>query len=73
MAKVSGEVDVVKILEGSNEDDIITEVSAAAIKKAIQAGADPKTVKVVSIDNMPLQYVSVRATRLVIKAVSGLF
>ncbi|KAF4630717.1 hypothetical protein G7Y89_g7427 [Cudoniella acicularis] len=53
MAKVSGEVDVVKILEGVNEGDIIEEVSTAAIRKTVLAGAQLETVKIVSIENMP--------------------
>jgi hypothetical protein len=70
IAKVSGQVDVVRVLEGFNEDDILAEESAEAVSRAVAAGAEPSSVSVVSIDNMPLQYIAVKATRLIIKAVS---
>ncbi|RFU34899.1 hypothetical protein B7463_g1495, partial [Scytalidium lignicola] len=72
MAKVSGEMDVVRVLEGHDETKIIEEVSNQAIEKAVAAGADRSTVRIVGIENMPLQYTAMKATRLVIKAAGQL-
>ncbi|EXJ83126.1 hypothetical protein A1O1_06745 [Capronia coronata CBS 617.96] len=68
IAKISGQVDVVKVLEGLDEDKVVEEVCAEAKKIAIDAGADPESIKIVTIENMPLQYVQMRATRLIIRA-----
>lgn len=71
IAKVSGQVDTVEVLEGRNEDEVIAAACEEARKKAIDAGADPELVQITSIDNMPLEYVATKATRLIIRAVSG--
>lgn len=70
IAKVSGTVDVIKVMEGLNEEDVVNSVCEEAKQRAIDAGADPATVKVIELDNMPLQYVQMRASRIVVRAVS---
>ena len=70
IARVSGQVDIVEVLEGRNEDDVVAAACEDAKKKAVEAGADPDLVQVISIDNMPLEYVAMKATRLIIRAVS---
>lgn len=71
IAKISGQIDVVKVLEGLDEDKVVEEVCSEARKMAIAAGAGPESVRIVTIDNMPLEYVQMRATRLIVRAVSG--
>ncbi|KIX01409.1 uncharacterized protein Z518_09135 [Rhinocladiella mackenziei CBS 650.93] len=72
IAKISGQIDVVKVLEGLDEEKVVEDVCSEAKKLAIDAGADPESVKIVTIENMPLQYVQMRATRLIIRAAGTL-
>lgn len=43
-----------------------------ATNMAIDAGADPASVRIATIENMPLQYVQMKASRIVVRAVSCL-
>ncbi|PVH77600.1 DUF917-domain-containing protein [Cadophora sp. DSE1049] len=72
IAKVAGEVDLIEILDGKDEREIVKAASQAAIKAAIARGADPTDVKIVEIDKIPLQYVSNKATRIRVKAIGRL-
>ncbi|KAK5173555.1 uncharacterized protein LTR77_002236 [Saxophila tyrrhenica] len=72
IARVSGQIDIVKVLEGLEEDKVIAEVCDEARRRAIDAGADVDKVKITEIENLPLQYVSTRASRLVVKAAGPL-
>lgn len=72
IAKVSGTVDIIKVLEGVNEDEIVEAVCEEAKKRAVDAGADPATVKIIELDNMPLEYVQMRASRIIAKAAGPL-
>lgn len=69
IAKVSGQIDTIEILEGRDEQEIIESTKQKASEAAIEAGADRDTVKIVSLENLPLEYSAVKATRLIIKAV----
>lgn len=70
IARISGHVDRVEVLEGRNEEEVVAAACEEAKKKAVEAGADPDLVQITSIDNMPLEYVAMKATRLIIRAVS---
>ncbi|KIX01624.1 uncharacterized protein Z518_09350 [Rhinocladiella mackenziei CBS 650.93] len=72
IAKVAGEVDVIEILAGRDENRAVEMVKKAAIDAAISRGADQRNVEVVEIKKIPLQYVTNKATRFVVKAVGGL-
>ncbi|GAT19449.1 hydantoinase/oxoprolinase [Aspergillus luchuensis] len=72
IAKVSGEVDVVEILEGRDEGAVVEAAKQQAIQAAIERGADKDDVSVVEVDKIPLQYVTNKAVRLVVKAVGKL-
>ncbi|EXJ73955.1 uncharacterized protein A1O5_02249 [Cladophialophora psammophila CBS 110553] len=72
IAKVAGEVDVIEILAGRDEIAAIEAVKKAAIEAAISNGADERDVKIVEIKKIPLQYVTNKATRFVMKAVGSL-
>ncbi len=66
MAKVSGYIDIVNVLEAMDEEKIIEEVWNHAKQKAIVAGADPATVKIIFLENILLQYVQMRVSRIVV-------
>lgn len=72
IAKVAGEIDMIEILEGRDEKAILEEAKQQAIQAAVARGADVSNVKIVAIEKIPLQYVTNKATRLVIKAVGRL-
>lgn len=72
IAKVSGTVDVIKVMENLDEDEVVESVCEEAKQRAVEAGADPSTVKIIELDNMPLQYVQMRASRIVARAAGSL-
>lgn len=72
IAKVSGEVDIIEVLLGRDESEVLESVKRRAIEDAVARGADPGTVSVVKVEKIPLQYVTNKATRLVVKAVGDL-
>lgn len=69
IAKVSGSIDVIKVMENLDEEEVVNSVCEEAKQRAIEAGADPATVRIIELDNMPLQYVQMRASRIVARAV----
>ena len=72
IAQVGGQVERVYSLEGIGREEAIADCSAAAVARAVSAGADPSTIEVVEIDEVPLTYVPSNATRVRVKAVGDL-
>jgi hypothetical protein len=72
IAKVAGEIDVIEVLAGRDEDAAIEEAKRAATNAAISSGADESTIQIAELKKIPLQYVTNKATRFVIKAVGNL-
>ena len=72
IAKIAGEVDVIEILADRNEKIVLESATQTAINAAISKGADKNDVSIVELKKFPLQYVTNRATRFVIKAVGSL-
>ncbi|OKL60014.1 hypothetical protein UA08_04890 [Talaromyces atroroseus] len=72
IAKVSGEVDVIEIMENRDERAVLEAAKEQAIQAAIARGADKDDAKVVEVEKIPLQYVTNKAIRLVVKAVGKL-
>jgi N-methylhydantoinase A/oxoprolinase/acetone carboxylase beta subunit len=72
IAKVAGEVDVIEILENRDEKTVVEAAKQQAIQAAVARGADRDDVKIVGVEKIPLQYVTNKAIRLVIKAVGKL-
>ena len=72
IAQVGGQVERVYSLEQTGRDQAIADCSAAAIERAVAAGADPATTEVVEIDEVPLTYIPNAATRVRVKAVGDL-
>ncbi|KXJ86069.1 hypothetical protein Micbo1qcDRAFT_219929, partial [Microdochium bolleyi] len=72
IARVSGQIDTVVVLEGRDEKEVVAAACEEAKQKAVEAGADPNQVEITSIDNMPLEYVAMKATRLIIRAAGPL-
>ncbi|KZT10328.1 DUF917-domain-containing protein [Laetiporus sulphureus 93-53] len=69
---IAGEIDTIELLQNRNIHDVIEGIKAQAIEKAIAAGADPATTKIVEVVNLPVQYVTNQATRIIVKAAGDL-
>lgn len=72
IAQISGEVDRVYSLEGLTREQALDDAKAEATAKAIEAGADPDTVTIVDVEDVPLAYLPGNATRIRVKAVGDL-
>ncbi|RPD65174.1 hydantoinase/oxoprolinase [Lentinus tigrinus ALCF2SS1-7] len=72
MAKVAGEVDTIELLAGRDIHTVVEAIKLVAINKAIAAGADSATTKIVEVANIPVQYVTNQATRIIVRAAGDL-
>ena len=72
IAQVGGETDRVFSLEKVSRDDALAEAREEATQKAIAAGADPDTIQIMDVEEVPLAYLPSSATRIRIKAVGDL-
>lgn len=72
IAKVAGTIDVIEILAEKDEKLAIKEAREGAIEAAVKRGADRHDIKIAEIEKLPLQYVSNKATRMMVKAVGRL-
>jgi len=72
IAQVGGEVDRVYAIEPGRRDAVVDEARQEAVDRAIAAGADPRAVRVVDFDEVPLPYLPGNATRIRCKAVGDL-
>lgn len=72
IAKVAGEIDIVEVLANRDEKSVLEDAKRRAVEVAVTRGAERNDVKIVEVDQIPLQYVTNKATRLVIKAVGKL-
>jgi N-methylhydantoinase A/oxoprolinase/acetone carboxylase beta subunit len=72
IAQVGGQVERVYSLESTSRQDALADARAEAVSKAVAAGADPGTVEVVEIDEVPLTYLPSNATLIRVKAVGDL-
>lgn len=72
IAQVGGEVDRIYAMEGRSRDAVLDEAKAEASANAIAAGAEPGTVAIVEIEEVPLAYLPGSATRVRVKAIGDL-
>ncbi|EEY16955.1 hydantoinase [Verticillium alfalfae VaMs.102] len=72
IGKISGEVDVIEILQDRDEKEVVAAACQKAIDQAISKGAAADDVSVVEINKIPLQYVDNGAMRIQIRAVGKL-
>ena len=72
IAQVGGQVERVYSLGSSGREEAIADCSAAAVARAVAAGADPESVEVVDVEEVPLTYVPSSATLVRVKAVGNL-
>ena len=72
IAQVSGEVDRVYALAEMARADALADAQAKATEAAIAAGAQPDTIEVVDVEDVPLAYLPGNATRVRVKVVGAL-
>jgi N-methylhydantoinase A/oxoprolinase/acetone carboxylase beta subunit len=72
MAQISGEVDQVFTLEKLSRDQALEQARRLATERAMAAGAQPHTVQVVDIEEIPLTYLPSHAVRIRVKTVGDL-
>jgi N-methylhydantoinase A/oxoprolinase/acetone carboxylase beta subunit len=72
IAQISGEVDRVYALDSLSRSQALDNAKAEASAKAVEAGADPATVQIVDVEDVPLTYLPGNATRIRVKAVGDL-
>ena len=72
IAQISGEVDRVYALDSLTRAQALDNAKAEASAKAVEAGADPATVQIVDVEDVPLTYLPGNATRIRVKAVGDL-
>ena len=72
IAQVSGEVDRVISLEDKSRDEALAEITAVAMNRAVEAGAEAASVEVAELTETPLAYLPGNAVRIAAKAVGSL-
>lgn len=74
IAQVSGEVDRIYSLDGRGQtrESALAAARAEATARAADAGADPATIAIVDVDEIPLTYLPSNALRVRVKAVGDL-
>lgn len=72
IAEVSGEIDGYFSYEAEGRDAVISAAKANASRAAVRSGADPHSVRIVDIEEVPIGYLPGAAVRLRVKAVGAL-
>jgi N-methylhydantoinase A/oxoprolinase/acetone carboxylase beta subunit len=72
IAQVSGEVDQVYSYEQLGRDVALDRARADATSKAVSAGASAESIRIVDVEELPLQYLPGGAVRVRVKAVGEL-
>jgi len=72
IAQVGGEYDQIVSLAKTTRETAIEKAKQSAMQSAVMAGANPDTVDIVDIDEVPLAYLPGNATRIMVKAVGDL-
>jgi N-methylhydantoinase A/oxoprolinase/acetone carboxylase beta subunit len=67
IAQVSGETD--RIFQGMSREKAIAEARALAESEAVQAGADPGTIEVVEVEDLPIAYLPGDSLRVRVRVV----
>ncbi|KAJ7914890.1 hydantoinase/oxoprolinase [Mycena leptocephala] len=72
-----GSIIVAPELQGVGEivtklPEVLERIKKLALAKAIEAGAEPKSVSIAEINILPVQYVTNQATRIIVKAIGEL-
>lgn len=72
IAQVGGEIDRIYALDGLTREAAVDEAKREACQRAIDAGAEPASVEIVDVEQVPLAYLPGSAIRIRVKAVGDL-
>ena len=72
IAQIGGETDRIFSLAEMSREDALEQAKQEAIDKAVAAGAQPDSVEIVEVEEVPLAYLPGNATRIAVKAVGDL-
>ncbi len=72
IAQVGGECDRIFSLAEMSRDDALDQAKAEASERAVNAGADPSSIEIVDVEEVPLAYLPGNATRIMVKAIGDL-
>lgn len=72
IAQVGGEVDRIFAVGSDNRQTVLDTAKQQAVDRAVVAGADPATVEVVDVEEIPIAYLPGNAIRVRVKAVGDL-
>ncbi|UFJ40768.1 hydantoinase/oxoprolinase family protein [Brevibacillus humidisoli] len=73
IAQVSGQIEKIYAMTEWKREEALQDARELAAEEAVAAGADPETVQIVDIEEVPLAYLPGNAVRIRIKAVGHLF
>jgi hypothetical protein len=72
IAQVGGDVDKVFSFDKLGRDETLKQAKQMAVDEAVKAGADPSTVQIIDIEEVPLAYLPGNAVRIRVKASGSL-
>jgi N-methylhydantoinase A/oxoprolinase/acetone carboxylase beta subunit len=72
IASVSGQVDRIFHIGAGGRQAVLDEARNEAHDRAVTAGADPKTVQIIEVEEIPLAYLTSPAVRIRVKAAGAL-
>ena len=72
IAQVGGQVEKVYDLGSMSREEALNDARTAATQQAIDAGANPDTIEIVEVEEIPLTYLPSNATRIRTKAIGNL-
>lgn len=72
IAQVSGEVDRIFSMENQSREDALREAREGAFSQAVRAGADPDSLELIELEELPLAYLPGNAVRIKAKAAGRL-
>lgn len=72
IGQVSGEVDRISNFDAGGREQALADARGLATDAAVRAGADPATVTVVELEDLPLQYLPGGARRVICRVVGDL-
>ncbi len=72
ISQVSGEINRVFSLVEMTRDEALDSAKSTAIDEAVKAGAEPKSIEIQEVEDIPLAYHPGNATRIRVKAVGDL-
>ena len=72
IAQVGGECDRIFSLAELSREDALDQAKGEASERAVNAGADAKSIEIVDVEEVPLAYLPGNATRIMVKAIGDL-